>query len=346
MADPLPMIRRRDFLAALAAGIAGLAIDRAALRGEDQRDTRRAQPLSQIAEATPYTYKQVGDLELKADVWRPDDEATRPVLLWLHGGGLIRGYRADIHRQIKSRFLDAGFAIVSIDYRLAPETKLPGIIDDLRDGYAWLREKGPELLGVDTSRIAVAGDSAGGYLALLSGFCVEPRPAVLVALWGYGDITADWYTRPSQFYRTSQPLVSTEEAWQGMRGPPLASRSFNDEASRRFYRYCRQQGLWTKNISGFDPATQNDSLTPYCPARNVTGEYPPTLLIHGTDDSDVPHSQAIEMEQALARAGVEHRLISIPHAGHDLAGGDPRQVAEAYDAALQFVERHTEPIKP
>jgi acetyl esterase/lipase len=95
----------------------------------------------------------VGDLEIKADVFRPDDNRPRPVLLWIHGGALIRGYRSDVNAQIKAEFLNAGYAIVSIDYRLAPETKLPQILEDLRDAYTWLHDKGPQLFHVDTSRI-------------------------------------------------------------------------------------------------------------------------------------------------------------------------------------------------
>ena len=49
--------------------------------------------------------------------------------------------------------LGYGYAIVSIDYRLAPETKLPGIIDDLRDAFRWVREQGPSRFGIDPERI-------------------------------------------------------------------------------------------------------------------------------------------------------------------------------------------------
>jgi|HubBroStandDraft_6_1064221.scaffolds.fasta_scaffold26182_1 acetyl esterase/lipase len=330
---------RRGFLASLSAGVAGLAAQATPLTANDNEGIAQPSPRPGSARRpATYTYKTVGNLEIKADIFRPDDASRRPVLLWIHGGGLIRGYRMDINPRIKTSFLNAGYAIVSIDYRLAPETKLPQIIDDLRDAYTWLHDKGPRLFNVDTNRIAVAGDSAGGYLTLMTGFCVKPRPAVLVSLWGYGDITGDWYTKPSTFYRGKYPLIAKDDAWKLVSGPPLTNRSFSDQGSRRFYLYCRQQGLWTTNVSGFDLRTTDRSLTPYCPARNVTKEYPPTLLIHGTDDTDVPHDQSVQMDKELTRTGVAHRFISAPHAGHDLRGGDPKQVAAAYAAALQFVE--------
>ena len=71
--------------------------------------------------------------------------------------------------------------LVSIDYRLAPEVKLPAIIEDLKDAFTWIREKGPPLFHANPEKLVVSGGSAGGYLALMSGICVEPRPTALVA---------------------------------------------------------------------------------------------------------------------------------------------------------------------
>jgi acetyl esterase/lipase len=331
-------IGRREFLASAGLGLASLAVAPSGIFAADKTDAKEPSRRNSVHPKT-FTYKTVGNLEIKADVYRADDNVRRPVLFWIHGGALITGNRGGITRQIKRTFLDAGYAIVSIDYRLAPETKLPEIIEDLRDAYTWLHDKGPELFNVDTRRIAVAGGSAGGYLTLMTGFCVSPRPAALVSLWGYGNIAGDWYIKPSEFYRR-QPLVTKEDAMKGVGGPPTTNGDTGGRARGRFYLYCRQQGLWTTLVSGIDPKTQDQSLTPYCPVRNVTKDYSPTLLIHGTDDTDVPHGQSVEMDQELTKQGVEHQFISVPHAGHGLPGGDPKDVAAAYAAALAFVERH------
>jgi len=138
-----------------------------------------------------YTYKQVQGLEIKVDVHREDDEKLRPVVVWIHGGALIMGGREWIDGRVKRMFLEAGYAIVSIDYRLAPETKLPAIIEDVEDAFKWVREKGPALFQIDCSRIAVLGASAGGYLTLVTGHRVKPRPTVQVAFFGYGDLIGD-----------------------------------------------------------------------------------------------------------------------------------------------------------
>ena len=77
------------------------------------------------------------------------------------------------------------------------------------------------------------------------------------------------------------------------------------------------------------------------PVRNVTPSYPPTLLIHGTADTDVPYEQSVMMAEQLREHGVEHRLIAVPGAEHGLSGGDPALIDESYTAALEFVVRHT-----
>src|SRR5438132_8726524 len=92
-----------------------------------------------------HTYKKVGDLEIKADVIREDDKQARPVVVWLHGGALIMGNRESVPQWLSAAAREQGWVLVSLDYRLAPETQLPEIICDLEDGFAWINKQGPEL---------------------------------------------------------------------------------------------------------------------------------------------------------------------------------------------------------
>ena len=108
----------------------------------------------------------------------------------------------------------------------------------------------------------------------------------------------------------------------------------------RFYLYCRQNGLWTNEVAGLDALKEPKSLDPYCPIRNVTDKYPPTLLIHGTIDTDVPHEQSVQMDGELARHGVPHELISVPGGGHGLGGMDRARLAEIRERVLAFLSRH------
>ena len=174
---------------------------------------------------------------------------------------------------------------------------------------------------LDAARLVVTGGSAGGYLTLMAGVRVKPRPRGLVAYWGYGDVDGEWYTKPSAHYR-KQPLVSKEDATSGVGGKVLTGSEpgFDGKARGRYYLYLRQNGLWTREVTGFDAATERAKLDPYCPVRNVTPQYPPTLLIHGTADTDVPYELSANMAKALSRHGVSHELITVEGAGHGLAG--------------------------
>src|SRR5262249_32604992 len=137
---------------------------------------------------TTHVYKTVGDTKIHADVYRPEDKETRPVLVWLHGGALIVGRRSGGAGNLLGLCKEEGYVLVSLDYRLAPEVKLPAIVEDVEDAFRWLRKDGPKLLHIDPDRMVVAGGSAGGYLTLVVGSRVKPSPRGLVAYWGYGDV--------------------------------------------------------------------------------------------------------------------------------------------------------------
>ena len=286
-----------------------------------------------------YTYKKVGDLEIQADVHRVDDESRRPVVVWIHGGALIVGSRTGIDRRARQRLLEAGFVIVSIDYRLAPETQLEEIIQDLEDAFRWVHEKGAELFQADTRRVAVMGGSAGGYLTLAAGFRARPRPQALVAFYGYGDLIGDWYSTPSPHPRHHRIKMSREEAFDQVSGPPISDSSRRKGNGGAFYQYCRQNGLWPKAVSGWDPRTEAKKYDPFMPVKNVTSDYPPTLLIHGNEDTDVPYEQSVLMAEQFEKHGVPHELITIDKGEHGFGGGDPEKIEAAYDAALEFVKR-------
>ena len=182
------------------------------------------------------------------------------------------------------------------------------------------------------------GHSAGGYLTLMTGFCVGPRPKALVSFYGYGDIAGPWYSRPDPFY-CQQPPVPKDEAYAAV-GEKIISEAMGWNNRGRFYLYCRQNGLWPMEVTGHDPDTEPGEFDPFCPVRNVTGEYPPTLLLHGDKDTDVPYEQSVMMAAEFRRNNVAHRLIDVPHAEHGLAGADPQAVDDAYRAAIQFVRLH------
>ena len=105
---------------------------------------------------------------LHARLYAPTEAQGLPVLLFTHGGGFTIG-SVDSH-DIFCRVLSSlsGAAVLSLDYRLAPEWRFPTAVFDTWDALGWLASEGGRALGLDTSRLAVGGDSAGGTLAAVA----------------------------------------------------------------------------------------------------------------------------------------------------------------------------------
>src|SRR5439155_25870192 len=122
-----------------------------------------------------------------------------------------------------------------------------------------------------------------------------------------------WYSRPDPYY-SQQPAVSREEAYGAVGTTPITQSQDNKRG--RFYLYCRQHGLWPREVTGYDPERGPNAFDPFCRIRNVTKEYPPTLLLHGDKDTDVPYEQSVRMAAELQRRGVEHELITMTNLGH------------------------------
>jgi acetyl esterase/lipase len=320
-------ITRRDLLKSGAAVGAGILIchDSRGQSDETQPET--------------YTYKRFDDLAIKADVYRQSKKST-PVVVWIHGGALIGGSRSDVPGRVKKHALAAGYTLISLDYRLAPETKLPEVIQDIEDAFHWIQREDRRLVDVDTTRVAVMGASAGGYLTLTSGFRVKPRPTVLLSLWGYGDLIGDWYCKPSPHPRHNQHKVSREEAYRQVSGPPISDARDRKGDGGLFYAYCRQTGTWPQAVSGWDPSKEPEHFTPYMPVKNVTSDYPPTALIHGTNDTDVPYEQSVMMAEQFKKHNVLHLFISVPGGEHGLGGGDRKLIDDVYTKAFAFVDEH------
>lgn len=104
---------------------------------------------------------------LDARLYAPAVDTALPVLLYLHGGGFVIGgigTHDGLCRELAAR---SGGAVLSLDYRLAPEHRFPTAVDDTWAALQWLRERAAAF-GLDATRIAVGGDSAGGTLAAVA----------------------------------------------------------------------------------------------------------------------------------------------------------------------------------
>jgi len=289
-------------------------------------------------EKVTVVYKKAGGVDIKAAVFADSAPAPRPAAVWIHGGGLINGHREQLFA------FTNGYVLVSLDYRLAPETKLPAILSDIEDALRWLRIDGAKQFNVDPKRIAVTGGSAGGFLTLAAGYRVQPPPRVLLAFWGYGDLLGDWAAAPSPHARHNQKKVSAEEAAKQGSGPAVADSRDRKGDGGAIYIYGRQTGEWPKLVSGFDPRREPEKFTSLLPLKNVRAKFPPTALVHGTSDTDVPFEQSQLMVREFEKHGVKFEFHAIAGAEHGLAGGNADEIDDAYRKAFEFVKR--ELLKP
>ena len=286
-----------------------------------------------------FAYKKIGKLEVKLDLHRLVGTKKLPLAVWIHGGALITGHREGLSNRVTNDLLNAGFALASIDYRLAPETSLPAIIEDLEDAFRWLQNHAEDL-NIQAEKVAVLGSSAGGYLTFTAGYRVQPRPTCLVPFWGYGDLVGGWYRTPSNHPRHNHTKLSEEYAHEQVNGPPISDSRQRKGNGGDFYSWCRQTGQWPLEVTGWDPHSEPEKFFPFMPIKNVSTNYPPTLMVHGTSDTDVPFEQSILMQQQFLKHGVEHELVTIKNGEHGLSGGDAQQIDAAYKSVLEFVKKH------
>ncbi len=289
---------------------------------------------------TTVAYREVDGHKILLDIYRPEGNEVRPVIVWIHGGALIMGNREYVDPQVSAVAEERGYALVSIDYRLAPETKLPELISDIEAAFHWLAEAGAKQFHLDVDHIVVTGGSAGGYLTLVTGYRVEPRPKALVALYGYGDLIGEWYSTPSPHPCHNPRKITREEAAQQTDGTVISDPGQRKGDGGLIYLYYRQNGIWPREVSGFDAATITEKIAPFEPVRNVTRDYPPTMLIHGTKDTDVPFAESTMMAEQFERHGVPYVLKAIENGEHGFGGGDPQQIASAYEAMREFIVKH------
>lgn len=153
-----------------------------------------------------------GESAVRIREYRPEEGASLPAVLYLHGGGFTVGSLDGVDELCRRIAAQAGCAVFSVEYRLAPEHPYPAALDDVRAAYAWLLDDAL-CLGVDPARIAVAGDSAGGGLA--ASLCLalreEGHPQPVMQLLAYPAVD-DTFSRPSWSDFADAPLLGREDA--------------------------------------------------------------------------------------------------------------------------------------
>jgi acetyl esterase/lipase len=251
------------------------------------------------------------------------------------------GSKSDIPEEQLHFYLNAGYSIVSVDYRLAPETKLPEIVMDIGDAVQWVYEYGRDSLKIDPEKIFIVGHSGGAYLALVSGYFSKVRLCAIVSFYGYGDIRSEWYNTPDSASLT-RPKISEESAKQLIRDSILTSASVDERLD--LYFYTRQHGIWPQLVTGHNPKEEPEWFKPYCPIENIDSHFPPTLLIHGDKDTDVPFTESTQLKYKLESRGIDHSLIQMKNVGHlfDVFNGglSNHDIAAVFDKVTLFLNQY------
>jgi acetyl esterase len=125
-------------------------------------------------------------------IYRPTVSTGAPVVLYFHGGGMVLGSNHSFEPLARALAAGSGATVVSVDYRLAPENPAPAQFDDAYAATVWVADNA-ETLGVDASRLAVAGDSAGGSLAAAVALAARDRggPSICVQVLMYPGLDRD-----------------------------------------------------------------------------------------------------------------------------------------------------------
>lgn len=273
-----------------------------------------------------FTYKTVGSTHIKLDVYVPPAPSINvPILLWFHGGGLLQGYRSKYGPHTVSSVAKYGHVLVSPDYRLAPQASMAEILEDALDSSRWVRDELPRHLAtssptttttttttVDTSRIAVSGSSAGGYLALLVGLYSEDvRPKAVLPIYPITNPLGDFFTTP-------QPVPEGHHLDESLIGPFLARNaaqvSENEPSSPRqmLYLYMLKEANYASLLS----LKPGDDTYVVAKQLRKRGSFPPTFIVHGDADRFVGVEQSDEVVQVLKEIGAEVEYERLPGIDH------------------------------
>ena len=233
---------------------------------------------------------------------RTPHAAGAPLVVFLHGGGFLRGSRKVFTPGISDaqsfdRIVAAGFAVASCEYRLSGEARFPAQLDDVDAAIQWLQTHGPDH-GIDAARLVLWGVSAGATLAALTGL-------------RRGDVrgVVDWFG-PTDLFAMAEH--DTEEALGDTR-----------------------EARWL----GAPAADLPDAARLASPAMQVHASAPPFHIAHGTADEHVPFSQSHALAEALRTVGADVEFRPVPegrHFWHGLA-----DTGQLFDSALRFIRRVT-----
>lgn len=260
---------------------------------------------------TNVTFAQVGDWfgsttkDLKMDVIYGRQREKRPCIVWICGGSWQQMSRS-VHLAYLCGLARSGYVVASVQYRTSNKVKFPGQLEDIKSAIRYLRAHA-ERYNIDSERIGVMGESAGGHLAALAALT--------------GDRTE--FDKGQNLEYSSQ--VQAACTWYL---PSDVSR-LPDPENRGMEASASPESL----LIGKNAAVYTEDAMKACPVHYVNDQAPPFLLLHGLCDQLVPFSQSEILHDALEEKGRDVRLVAIEEADH----GDIQFYQEAiWDLITEF----------
>jgi acetyl esterase/lipase len=225
---------------------------------------------------------------LTMDYYAPKGPGPHPVAIIIHGGGYRRGDSKSGSEAYCADFLaPAGYAVFSINYRLAPKYPYPYMVYDVERSIRYIRHNAKKW-NADPNKIALVGGSAGGFLSNMVGLLNVP-----------GDPKA---TDPVDRESAGVQAVVTLFAQSSFATVPL-----NQDVHALLDPLIQQKG-------------EAEALKEASPITYVSPKAPPFLLILGDQDEYIPFAEATNQQAALKKVGVDCDIIRIPGGKHGTGG--------------------------
>lgn len=233
-------------------------------------------------------YAEADGKKLLLDLYLPDAKATPYLIVWIHGGAWHSGSK----ESPPLKFVDEGYAMASINYRLSVDAKFPAPIHDIKASIRFLRANASKY-GFLPGKIIIAGSSAGGHLAALVGVTnndkeLEGSLGQYISTSSSVQCILDYYG-PTNF---TTILKQSTPHGVSVRGPAMAL-------------------LLGKTVESVPEIAKKAS-----PVFQVDSNDPPLLILHGDQDIQVPINQSHELEGAYKNNNLKVKLIVVHGGGH------------------------------
>ncbi|KAL2829618.1 Alpha/Beta hydrolase protein [Aspergillus pseudoustus] len=302
--------------------------------------------MSSIKPDLTISYKTVGSLEIPMDIYLPGNVKNAPVLLWFHGGGLLQGRRDLISPHMRRNAQKRGYIAISADYRLTPQVAVSEVFEDVKDCIKFIRNNLSSILGpdvIDGSRLAVSGSSAGGFLTLLAGLYIDPKPNVIIPIYPITDPLGTFFINPQPApngrYSASKEEMATHI---DVNSSVIASSGkVPDDPRSHMYVYMLKTAslaeLWGIAAGGEDKYN-SVVAEPWRISRRIHQfGLPPTYILHGDRDTAVGVEQADEVAGAMLGLGLDVKYERVHGADHFLDNGDEYDNKELYEFVLKYL---------